>query len=364
MGTVVIVTAIAVGRGEHAGAEEPTPDQVVSAMETNFGVNPGQRRNHIKGTCAAGEFVGTPEAAAISRSALFNGAAIPVVARFSLASGNPKLPDTSRGVRGLALQFRLPRGVHDMAMLNTPVFGAAVPATFHDALVAARSCDRQARSREIEGISRRPSGCQTPRRVLARNNRPASYVDSAYKGIHIFKLIDAARATTLARRRFVPDAGEKQLTEDAMKAPPPDFLEARPIEATTAGPQRWTMIVTVGQAGDPETDSTKAWPADRREIEAGTLTISSATPQKGAECEPINFGPLTMAAGIEPTDDPILLFRSPAYAVPYSKRFDGKQAATSAPSPQSPEPFLVLAVSRQIGRLAARAEVGEAGEHR
>lgn len=43
-------------------------------------------------------------------------------------------------------------------------------------------------------------------------------------------------------------------------------------------------------------------------------------PQKGAECEAINFDPLVMADGIAPTNDPILLFRSPTYAVSFSKR--------------------------------------------
>ena len=58
--------------------------QVIDAFEGLFGVHSGQRRNHIKGTCAAGEFVGTNDAAALSSSALFSGKTIPVVGRFSL----------------------------------------------------------------------------------------------------------------------------------------------------------------------------------------------------------------------------------------------------------------------------------------
>jgi catalase len=50
-------------------------------------------------------------------------------------------------------------------------------------------------------------------------------------------------------------------------------------------------------------------------------TITQATPQqKGTACEPINFDPLVMADGIAPTNDPILLFRSPAYAVSFGER--------------------------------------------
>jgi catalase len=49
------------------------------------------RKNHAKGMCATGSFVGLPEATFYSRSALFSGATIPVVARFSIGGGDPKV---------------------------------------------------------------------------------------------------------------------------------------------------------------------------------------------------------------------------------------------------------------------------------
>jgi catalase len=118
-----------------AGAAESavTADEVVGAFEKNFGVHPGQRRNHTKGTCAAGEFVGLPVAQVYTRSALFSGKTLPVVARFSMPGGNPGVPDAAKVPRGLALQFSLPDGgLQHMTMLNTPVFGAATPQTFLD----------------------------------------------------------------------------------------------------------------------------------------------------------------------------------------------------------------------------------------
>ncbi|MDN0082329.1 catalase [Crenobacter sp. SG2305] len=66
------------------------------------------------------------------------------------------------------------------------------------------------------------------------------------------------------------------------------------------------------------------WPANRKEVKIGTLTITSATPQNGAECEKINFDPLVMADGIEPMNDPVLLFRFSAYAISFGKRLSGK----------------------------------------
>jgi catalase len=46
-------------------------------------------------------------------------------------------------------------------------------------------------------------------------------------------------------------------------------------------------------------------------------------PQAGAACEKINFDPLVMSDGIAPTNDPVLLFRSPAYAISFGKRISG-----------------------------------------
>ena len=106
--------------------------------------------------------------------------------------------------------------------------------------------------------------------------------------------------------------------------PPADFLERNLIERVKRGPVRWDMILTIGAPGDPEDNPTVPWPPGRKETKIGTLTISAATPQAGAACEKINFDPLVMADGIEPSNDPVLLFRSPAYAVSFGRRLSGK----------------------------------------
>src|SRR4026207_1058637 len=103
--------------------EQVTPNAMVKALEDDFGVHPGQRRNHAKGTCATGSFVGLSEATSYSRSALFSGATIPVVARFSLGGGDPDAPDAGKGPRGMGLEFRLPDGSKQhMTMINAPMF--------------------------------------------------------------------------------------------------------------------------------------------------------------------------------------------------------------------------------------------------
>lgn len=309
-----------------AAADPVTPEQVVGAIEGTFGVTPGERRNHTKGTCAAGEFVGTPEAAAYSRSPLFSGKAIPVIARFSLAGGNPKAPDTARSPRGMALEFALPGGsLQHMTMLNIPVFGAMRPRTFLDLMLASRPDPATGKPdpEKLKAFKASHPDSLAQAEFMAKHNPPVSYANSAYYGIHTFRFIDGRNRPTPVRWRFVPQDGEKRLTDAELASLPADFLEQRLIERARTGPVRWDMIVSIGEAGDPENDPTLAWPEARQQIRAGTLTISAAMPQKGAACEPINFDPLVMGDGIEPTNDPILLFRSPAYALSFARRLGG-----------------------------------------
>lgn len=310
-----------------AAGNEVTADQVVSALEGTFGVHPGERRNHTKGTCAAGEFVGSSEARVYTRSALFSGKPVPVVARFSIPGGNPKVPDTAKIPRGMALEFRLPDGsLQHITMLNTPIFGAASPQTFFDDIVAKKPDPATGKPdpEKLKAFKASHPDSLPQAEFLAKHNPPPSWANSSYFGIHTFKFVNRENKTTLVRWRFVPEDGEKQMSDDELKSSPPNFLEQNLIDRTKRGPIRWEMILTIGAPGDPEDNPTLLWPDDRKVIKIGTLTISSASPQKGAQCEKINFDPLVMADGIEPTNDPVLLFRSPAYAISFGKRLSGK----------------------------------------
>jgi len=305
-----------------------TAPQMIDAFEGTFGAHSGQRRNHIKGTCAAGEFVGTSDAGALSRSPLFSGKTIPVVARFSLGGGNPEVPDAAPAPRGMALEFHLPGGaLQHITMINVPIFAAASPASFRDAIVAAKPDPKtgQPVPEKLKAYAATHPDAMALQELASHHNPTANYYQTTFFSIHTFKFIDAKRAEHPVKWRFVPREGTKEMTAAEMKAAPRDFLEKNLIERTRTGPVQWDMIVYVGEPGDPQDNPTLAWPETRQHFRAGTLTITQAAPQqKGRACEPINFDPLIMADGIAPTNDPILLFRSPAYAVSYAKRLSGQ----------------------------------------
>lgn len=310
-----------------AQSTDVTPTQVIDAFEHTFGITPGERRNHTKGTCAIGEFIGSKNVAHYSRSELFSGKSLPVIARFSLAGGNPNAPDTAKSPRGLALEFALSdNNVQHMTMLNTPVFGAENPQTFYDMLVAKMPDPITGKpdQEKLEAFKASHPDSKAQSHFMANNNPPSNYYNSAYYGIHTFKFINKDDQTTLVRWRFVPQDGEKQLSKAELQSLPANFLEQALIKRAEKGTVKWDMLVTLGEPDDVQDNPTIAWPENRKEIKAGTLIISKAMTQKGAACEKINFDPLFLSDGIEATNDPILLFRSPSYAISFSKRLSNQ----------------------------------------
>jgi catalase len=313
---------------EPTASTDVTAPQMIDAFEGTFGTHTGQRRNHPKGLCAAGQFVGTSEAAALSRSALFSGKSAPVIARFSLGGGSPDVPDAAPAPRGMALEIHLPgSALQHFTMIDVPIFGAKSPASFRDAIVAAKPDPKTGEPdpEKLKAYAASHPDAMALLQLSTKHRPTANYYQTTYFSIHTFKFIDAKGGEHPVKWRFVPRDGTKEMTTADMKAAPHDFLEKNLIERTHKGPVIWDMIVYVGEPGDPQDDPTLAWPETRKHFTAGTLTITEATPQqKGVACEPINFDPLVMADGIGPTHDPILLFRSPAYAVSYGKRLSGQ----------------------------------------
>ena len=89
-----IIASCLVWSGAAAADEKPIAEQIVDAMSKVFGPQrDGFRANHAKGIVVEGSFKATPEAAALSKAALFNGSEIPLTARFSDATGVPNIPD-------------------------------------------------------------------------------------------------------------------------------------------------------------------------------------------------------------------------------------------------------------------------------
>src|SRR4030088_784174 len=305
------------------GGEELVAVAVNDALEGAYGRHEGKRRNHTKGLGAIGHFVGTKEAAELSRSGLFAGDRIEVVARFSVAGGDPSASDSERSPRGVGLEFRLKNGaLQHMTMIHTPMFFARTPSTFLDKFLALGKDVHTGKAdpSKLTAFMKQHPDNAAQFHFLETNNPPASYANAAFYGIHTFRFVDHAGKTTNVRWRYVPEDGARSLTDAELAQERREFLEATFRDRVKEGPVRWEVIATVGEPGASENEPTVLWPAGRREIKAGTLTLTSFVPDQASGAYKINFDPMHMADGIAPTDDPVLRFRSSSYAISHSRR--------------------------------------------
>jgi catalase len=305
------------------GGEELVATAVNDALEGAYGRHEGKRRNHTKGLGAVGYFVGTKEAAELSRSGLFAGDRIEVIGSFSTAGGDPSASDSERSPRGIGLEFRLKDGaLQHMTMIHTPMFFARTPSTFLDKFLALAKDVHTGKADpgKLAAFMKQHPDQAAQFHFLETNNPPASYANTAFYGIHTFRFIDHHARSTNVRWRFMLEDGEKMLTDAQLAQKPHDFLEEASRARLEQGPVHWHMIVTIGEPGDSEDDPTILWPSGRREVRAGTLTLTSSSPDQESGAYNINFDPMLMANGIEPTNDPIVRFRSSSYAVSHSRR--------------------------------------------
>src|SRR3981081_1071059 len=228
-------TAPMLALGAPAASTEITAPQRIAAFEATSGVHPGQRRNHIKGTCAAGEFVGTADAATLSRSILFSGKTIPVIARFSLGGGSPEVPDAAPAPRGMALEFHPPGGaLQHITMINVPIFAAASPASFRDAILAAKPDPNtgQPDPEKLKAYAATHPDAMALTTLASHHTPTANYYQTTYFSIHTFKFIDAKGTEHLVKWRFIPRDGTNELTAAHRKTRPHECLAKNLIART------------------------------------------------------------------------------------------------------------------------------------
>ncbi len=308
-----------------AGAQEPSPEAIVDAMEKVSGTHAGKRRSGAKGVCASGEFVSTGAGARLTTaSPLQPGARVPVVALFSNGGGNPRAPDNAPAVRGMSLAFTLPgNDSFEMVMINVPAFTASTLDSFMR-LLESRVPDPTTGAPDPQRIAaadrENPEWAVQPNWLRA-NPPPASYATAPYFSVNSFVFQNAAGEKKHVRWTFEPVAGRVGLTPEERQARGADFLQDELRGRVARAPAEWRMVVVVPREGDPLNSATAIWPEDREKVEVGVLRITSVTPAgQPGECDPVMFNPLLLPNGIEPSEDPMLPIRAPVYAVSLSRR--------------------------------------------
>jgi catalase len=294
-----------------------TPRVFLDGFAKVFGRHPGFRKNHAKGVGVTGFFDSNGNGRALSTATVFAPGRTPVVGRFSLAGGNPQAADASSTARGLGLAFGFPGGQQwRMATLNVPVFLDSSPQGFYDRLIASAVVPGTGKPDPAVMARFLAAHPETARAMSIVKQHPPTpgFGDSVFSGLNTFYFVNASGARTPVRWSLTP------LQQALPPASGPNGLFDALERQLRAGTLRWRLVLTVGEASDPTNDATLPWPADRRTVDAGTLTLDSVQADAAGTARDINFDPLVLPAGIEPSDDPLLSARSAVYAASYRRR--------------------------------------------
>jgi catalase len=156
--------------------------------------------------------------------------------------------------------------------------------------------------------------------LIKQRQVSSGFANSTFNSLNAFRFVDAAGASVPVRWSMVPVQPSAVESAEPSAAGDKNYLFNDLIAQIAQHPQQWRLIVTIGQADDPTNDATLPWPASRRQIDAGTVTIDRASSEDGGRCTDVNYDPLVLPSGIEPSDDPLLSARSAAYARSFTLR--------------------------------------------
>jgi catalase len=333
-----VLLAIVLAFGYVAGWLTPrrlTAQRLVDQLQTNAGVFAGYRRNHAKGVCVAGYFDSNGQAQAYSVAQVFLPGRTPVLGRFAIPGGNPYAPDGSAPIRSMALRFTQANGQQWRTGMNSmPVFPVATPQAFY-ALLQAQQPGPATGKPDAAKLAAFFAAHPETAAFLAwiKTAKPsASYATESYWSLNAFWLIDAQGQKHAVRWRMVPEA-----RASANGASGANYLDADLAARLAQAPLRWHLIITLAEPGDPTNDATKAWPQDRRDIDAGTLLLTRTEAQDDGACRDINYDPTVLPHGIAISDDPLLPARSAAYATSYLRRTSEEARLPGTVAPRKPE---------------------------
>jgi catalase len=297
-------------------------NELLKRFDAIFGLHPGFRPAHAKGQMLTGAFVPTPAAATLSRAPHFNRPSTPVSARFSDGTGIPLIPDPDPNAspRGLAVRFQLGERVHtDIIAHSTDSFPTHTGDEFLEFLsaLAASSSSKTSPSPVEQFLGTHPAALAF---VQAPKPAPSSFARESYFGITAMQFANRDGGARFGRYRLVPTEGNDYLDAATGKTKSPNYLFEELDAHVARAPIKFRLLVQLANEGDVVNNATIHWPADRTQLELGTVTLDHRVADDAQKQKHIIFDPISRVDGIEPSSNPLLELRAAIYLVSGRRR--------------------------------------------
>ena len=219
-------------------------------------------------------------------------------------------------------------------MINLPVFPFKDPQAFYDNMMASA----------LDPVTHQPNPAKQaaflashPEAVHAlgifKSHEPSSGFDNTtFYGLTAFIFTNGEGTATPVRWTLVPEQPYVAASAAPASGGDNNYLFRRVVASILDHPVKWRLMLTLAQPGDPTNNSTAEWPAEREQVDVGTLTLNDVEAEETSSTRVVNFDPLVLPAGISPSDDPLLSARSAVYSESFTRRA-GEKAAPSAITP-------------------------------
>jgi catalase len=319
--SVLLAGSLSGADGQEADVTSPADKdlahQIFETMIQVHGVTAGHRPVHAKGIVCEGTFTPSADAAILSKAAHFQKAAVPVTVRFSDGSPEPLIPDNSpnAGPRGMAIRFDLPDGEEtDIVAMSHNGFVVGTGEEFlalQNSIVA--TDPGKPHPWPVEAfVTSHPLALK-----FVQDNKviPASFATEAFFANDAFIFVNKDGVKQAGRYKILPVAGQHDLSDAEAKAKPADFLFDDLKTRLASGPVQFRLVVQLPNTGDLTSDPSLVWPDDRKTIEVGTISITSAVADSAAAEKPLAYDPTNLTDGIDLSDDPLPALRSDVYAL-------------------------------------------------
>jgi catalase len=302
-----------------------------------------ERIVHARGSGAHGYFENYEPLTELTRASPFAeaGKRTPVFVRFSTVAGERGSKDTARDVRGFAVKFYTEEGNWDLVGNNMPVFFIQDAMKFPDLVHAVKPEPHHAMPQAASAhdtfwdfVSLMPESTHMLLWLMSDRAIPRSYRMMQGFGVHTFRFVNAAGATTFVKFHWTPLQGTHSLVwDEAVKisGADPDFHRRDLWEAIEAGeyPQ-WELGVQLFSEEAAEAysfdvlDATKIVPEELVPITpVGRLVLNRNPDNFFAETEQVAFCAAHIVPGIDFTNDPLLAGRIHSYVDTQISRLGG-----------------------------------------
>ncbi|KXJ86477.1 catalase-like domain-containing protein [Microdochium bolleyi] len=307
-------------------SNEDLPMNLVNKMQSIFGKHPGFRTTHAKGLLVEGTFKPTPEAKTLTTAAHFNNPCTPIIARFSVGGGIPKIPDNDNRAspKGVAIRFQIDKDTHtDLISHSFNGFATRTGDGFLEFLTLLKGMPgTQAElGKFLQANPLANVFFQGP------HPNPHNYGTIVYYEPNTHVLTNKDGKKTNLRYRLIPADGEHLFSKDEVPGLQPNYLEDDLLARFPQKPLVLNLQAHIAGPNDDLNDATKPYTSTTF-VPVGTITINKVSKNNAAEQQQIAFSPVPEKGGIQgiqSSNDPLIATRKGVYWISADQRRHEKQ---------------------------------------